>query len=142
MIQATTKTGDRGKLATRFEDLVGVLPPRAIHDEIEYEQVIRMLDRLTSLPRLTKGQERYLETLSVLVEAYERDQHAIDLRDINAIQVLEHLLESNGWNASQLGELLGNRALGSKILRGERELSKTHIRTLAERFKLNPGLFI
>jgi HTH-type transcriptional regulator/antitoxin HigA len=58
------------------------------------------------------------------------------------ISILKHLLDSNEMNASQLGELLGNRSLGSKILRGERELSKTHIRLLAERFKVSPALFL
>jgi antitoxin component HigA of HigAB toxin-antitoxin module len=44
--------------------------------------------------------------------------------------------------ASDLGELLGNRSLGSKVLRGERELSKTHLRILAERFKVDAGLLL
>jgi HTH-type transcriptional regulator/antitoxin HigA len=130
------------KLPGRFEDLVALLAPRAIQDEIDYENTIEMLDRLTSLPRLTKGQEQYLETLSVLVEAYESDHHAIETDDLSPIQVLIHLLDSNGMNASQLGELLGNRSLGSKILRGERELSKAHIRLLARRFNVDPGLFL
>jgi antitoxin component HigA of HigAB toxin-antitoxin module len=45
-------------------------------------------------------------------------------------------------SAPDLGRLLGNRPLGAAILRGERGLSKTHIRTLADRFKANPGLFL
>lgn len=122
--------------------MVALLVPRAIHDEVDYENTIEMLDRLTSLRRLTKGQEQYLETLSVLVEAYESDHHAIEVSDLTPIQVLKHLLDSNNMNASHLGELLGNRSLGSKILRGQRELSKSHIRVLAKRFNVDPGLFI
>ncbi len=131
----------KGKLPSRFEDLVALMPPRAIHDESAYDNTIEMLDRLTSLPRPTKGQQQYLETLSVLVEAYENEHHAID-RDQSPLDILKHLLDSNGMNASQLGELLGNRSLGSKILRGERGLSKRHIRTLAKRFKVSPALFL
>ncbi|MBI4579713.1 MAG: hypothetical protein HY718_08430 [Planctomycetes bacterium] len=130
------------KLPGRFEDLVAMLAPRAIRDEIDYENTIEMLDRLTSLPRPTKGQEQYLETLSVLVEAYEADRHAIEVDDLSPIQVLKHLLDSHHMNASQLGEMLGNRSLGSKILRGRRELSKSHLRVLAKRFNVDPGLFI
>jgi len=138
----TTVSRSPGKLPGRFEDLAALLVPRVIHDEIDYENTIEMLDRLTSLPRLTKGQERYLETLFVLVEAYESDHHAIEVDDLTPIQVLKHLLDSNNMNASQLGALLGNRSLGSKILRGQRELSKSHIRLLAKRFGVEPGLFI
>jgi len=100
-----------------------------------------MLDRLTSLPRMTKGQEQYLETLSVLVEAYESEHHAIP-DSASPISVLKHLLDSNDMNASQLGALLGNRSLGSKVLRGDRELSKTHMRILAKRFKVSPAVFM
>ena len=44
--------------------------------------------------------------------------------------------------ASALGGLLGNRSIGSKLLRGERELSKAHIRRLCERFKVSADLFL
>lgn len=116
------------RLPGRFADLVVMLPPRAIADEVDYQNTIEMLDRLTSIARLTKGQKQYLETLSVLVAAYENEYHAIETDDLSPTQALRHLLEANDMNASQLGELLGNRALGSKVLRGERELSKTHCR--------------
>lgn len=116
--------------------------PQVIKDETDYDNAIEMLDRLTSVARRTRGQDDYLETWSVLVEAYEREKHAIETSDLGPVDILRHLLEASGMNASQLGGLLGNRALGSKVLRGERQLSKAHIRTLAQRFKVDPGLFI
>lgn len=137
----TARSHVKANLPGRYEDLVALMPPRAIQDEVEYDNTIEMLDRLTSLPRPTKGQRQYLETLSVLVEAYENEHHAID-DDLEPLAILKHLLGSHGMNASHLGELLGNRSLGSKILRGERELSKRHIRTLAKRFKVSPALFL
>lgn len=137
----TTRSRTKGKLPGRFEYLVKMMPPRAIQDEVQYDNTIEMLDRLTSLPRMTKGQEQYLETLSVLVEAYENEHHAIPDPQ-SPISVLKHLLESNDMNASQLGTLLGNYSLGSKVLRGERELSKTHMRILAKRFKISPAAFM
>lgn len=42
---------------------------------------------------------------------------------------------------AHLGRLLGNRSLASQILNGKRGLSKTHIRILADRFHVAPGLF-
>lgn len=141
MIQLS-QTVSRKDLPGRFESLVKLMAPRAIQDEAAYDRTIDMLDRLTSLPRLTKGQEQYLATLSLLVEAYERERERIEMADLTPVQLLKHLLDANDLSASQLGDLLGNRALGSKILRGERELSKTHIHVLAERFSVSPALFL
>ncbi len=44
--------------------------------------------------------------------------------------------------ASDLGRLLGNRSLGSLLLTGRRELSKAHVRLLAEHFKVDAGYFL
>jgi antitoxin component HigA of HigAB toxin-antitoxin module len=52
------------------------------------------------------------------------------------------MLQERGMNASDLGRPLGNRGLGSAILRGERQLSKAHIRVLADYFKVSTDLFI
>jgi antitoxin component HigA of HigAB toxin-antitoxin module len=58
------------------------------------------------------------------------------------IMPLKYLIDLHQMNGSQLGQLLGrNRSLGGKILRGERQLSKAHIRVLVERFKVSPALF-
>lgn len=40
-----------------------------------------------------------------------------------------------------LGRVLGDRALGSKVLRGERELSKAAMVRLGEFFHVRPALF-
>lgn len=45
-------------------------------------------------------------------------------------------------NASDLGKLLGDRSLGSRILNGQRGLSKNHIRILAGHFSVSPALFL
>ena len=41
-----------------------------------------------------------------------------------------------------MGRLLGNRALASLILNGHRQLSKAHIRKLANHFKISAALFL
>jgi len=40
-------------------------------------------------------------------------------------------------NASDLGRLLGDRAIGAKVMSGSRELSKSHIKVLADRFAVS-----
>jgi antitoxin component HigA of HigAB toxin-antitoxin module len=130
------------KLPAKFADLVRLFPPQAIHDEVGYANTQEMIDRLTSLPRLTTGQAEYLETLTILFEAYEKEHEQIETRHLAPLDVLKFLLESNGMSGSDLGRLLGNRELGPKILNGSRQLSKTHIRRLADRFKVDASLFL
>jgi HTH-type transcriptional regulator/antitoxin HigA len=118
-----------------------MLPPRPIRDHADYDNAIEMLDSLVGF-ELNEDQNDYLVVLTTLVGAYEDEQYAIDTSDISGLDSLKHLLEQNNMNASDLGELLGNRSLGSKMLRGEREMSKAHLRILAERFKVDAGLFL
>lgn len=126
----------------RFSDLVRLLPPHVIRDEADYDNVIAFIDKLLARPKLTKGQTEFFKTWTVLIGAYEDVHHYIDTSGISGLDSLKYLLEQSGMTASDLGNLLGNRSLGSKILRGERELSKAHLRILAERFKVDAGLFL
>jgi HTH-type transcriptional regulator / antitoxin HigA len=130
------------KLPTDFDSLVRLHVPCAIRDEVSYENAQEMIDALTSLPKLSKGQAEYLDTLTILFEAYEAEHHQIDVSDISPIEALRALMEEHGMNASDLGRILGDRALGPKILSGDRELSKAHIRKLAAHFNVSAALFI
>ncbi len=114
---------------------------RPIHTEGDYNRAISILDKLVGRTDLTKDQEDFVESLSVLVEAYEEKHEQIKW-DNNPIKTLRFLLEFNNMNGSDLGRLLGNRSLGSLILTGKRNLSKKHIKILSERFLVNPSLFL
>jgi HTH-type transcriptional regulator / antitoxin HigA len=129
-------------LPTDFEDLVRVFPPRPIHDEVGYENAQEMIDALVALPKRSKGQSEYLETLSILFGAYEKEAHPIETSDLTPVTVLKQLLEEHAMSASDLGRLCGERSLGVKILRGQRDLSKSHIRKLAEYFGVSADLFL
>jgi HTH-type transcriptional regulator / antitoxin HigA len=130
------------KLPSSFNALVKLMVPHAIRDNVDYDNVAEIVDRLAVMDHRTDGQEEYLETLSQLIEAYDNEHHPIDVSGIKGIKALKLLMDGHEMTASGLGRLLGNRALGSKILRGERELSKTHLRILADKFKVSPALFI
>jgi len=129
-------------LPSRFGELVRLFPPHAIHDEVGYANTQEMIDRLTVIPKLSAGQGEYLQTLTILLEAYENEHERIETRHLSPVDMVRFLLDSNGMSGSDLGRLLGNRELGPKILNGSRRLSKAHIRLLADRFKIDAGLFL
>jgi antitoxin component HigA of HigAB toxin-antitoxin module len=101
-----------------------------------------IVDRLAVRADLNRDESDYLESLSTLIEQYERQQEPIFTAVRDPIEALKYLMQGRGMNASDLGNLLGNRALGSKVLRRARELSKANVIALARHFCVSPALFL
>ena len=138
-----TKKTENAALPKRFEDLVALMAPRAISDDVAYENTVEMVDRLMASGRLSKGQAAYLETLVQLVEVYDAREHAIDVDGLGGVETLRHLMDEAGMSGSDLARLLGLHAsMGSKILNGDRSLTLDHVRRLAERFRVRPDVFV
>lgn len=129
------------KLPGRFENLVRLMPPQAIMDDVQYENTTEMIDRLMASGKLTQGQALYMETLVQLVQAYESAQYAIDAP--GGLAALKHLMDENQMSASELARLLGVHAsMGSKILKGDRALTVDHLKKLSARFRVRPETFM
>jgi antitoxin component HigA of HigAB toxin-antitoxin module len=117
-------------------------PPRPIHDRVDYENTTEITDALAGHD-LTPDQEDYFDLLCSLIEDYDRERVASAARKTTGLTALQHLLNENGMSAADLARLLDvHRTLGAMILRGERQLTLAHVRTLAERFKVSADLFI
>ena len=142
MSKASATTANRGPLPDTWAELTAELPLRPVHNDMDYDNAVELLDRLAVLDERTEDQDDYVETLSGLVEQYDDEHFAIKGPAISPIESLRYLCKQNGMIASALGELLGNRSLGSKVLRGERQLSKEHIRKLCDRFSVSSDLFL
>ncbi|MEL6633597.1 MAG: hypothetical protein AAFQ83_19170 [Bacteroidota bacterium] len=125
-----------------YKEVVNVEYLRPIRSEEQYEEVLEVIEALVFRNELSREEQDYLETLALIVERYEEAKHSIDVSPKEPLELLEFLLSENGMNGSDLGILLGNRSLGGAILRGERGLSKTHIKKLSERFRVSPALFL
>ena len=120
---------------------MAVLPPRPIRDDVDLANATEIIDRLAGFA-LNADQEDYLEALSTFVEAYEAQRFPMDDSRITPLDALKAPLGEHGMTASDLGRLLGYRTLGAAILAGRRDLSKAHIKKLAEHFKVEPGVFL
>jgi HTH-type transcriptional regulator / antitoxin HigA len=131
-----------GKVPTSFNELNAIRALRPIQDEVDLDNAMELLDKLAVMRRRTKDQDDYLETLTTLVEKYEAEHDPIETQDLSVVDILKSLMQGREMTASDLGRVLGSRELGSVILRGERQLSKSHIVKLAEHFGLSPALFL
>ena len=129
------------KMPSDYQGLVMMFMPKAIHDDIDYANTVDVIDALAGHD-LSDQQELFLDTLSTLVEAYEEEHHAIKTRGLSPLEALKFLMEEHEMTAADLGKLLGERTLGSKILRGERKIGLKYAKALARKFAVDVSLFI
>lgn len=136
-----TRTSMRfDELPKDYDGLVRLLMPRPIHDDVELSNALEFVDVMAS-HKLTKGQDDYLDLISELIEKYESEHYPCDTSKLTGLDVLRHLVEIHQMSVSELGRILGDKSLGSRILSGKRAMSKAHIEKLSKHFKVAPGVF-
>ena len=116
---------------TWFELIEKIYDLRPIKTKKAYSQAMQALRALMRLQRRNKDQDDYLKSLSVLIGDYESRVCQIEVTS-DPVENLKFLLEENEMSASDLGRMLGDRSLGSRLLNGARSLSKNHIRVLGD----------
>jgi antitoxin component HigA of HigAB toxin-antitoxin module len=130
------------KLPKDYAGLCRLLTPRPIRDKVDFENVTEITDALAG-HKLTADQEDYFDLLCRLIEDYEKERAQLGTSKVTGLEALQHLLEAHDWSAADLARLLGvHRTLGAMILRGERQLTLAHVRTLAKHFSVSADLFL
>src|SRR5580693_2429997 len=136
IMSATTKRNRQAVPAT-FDALIGELMPAAIHDKVAYANALEMVRRLAVVPALNEDQTRYLDTLCVLVAAYEKMHRTVGKAKLKPLEVLREFVAEHQMKVRELGALLGvSESAASMILKGDRSLTLDHVRKLAERFQV------
>jgi HTH-type transcriptional regulator/antitoxin HigA len=137
-VQSRDKEGPTG---LSMDEIRPVWPLRTEDDYLRAVKVVDML-AVKGEDNLTEAERDQLDIFSDLIELYEDLHHPMNLPKLPPMEFLKKLLELSSMNESDLGRLLGERSLGHKILKGERQLSKAHIRKLSDYFKVDAGAFI
>jgi HTH-type transcriptional regulator / antitoxin HigA len=129
------------RLPKDYTGLCRMLTPRPIHDQVDLENVAEITDAMAGY-KLTPDQEDYFDLLCRLIEDYEKEQ-GLPAPKASGLDALRHLLDAHDMSAADLARLLGvHRTLGAMILRGERQLTLAHVRTLAKHFSVSADLFL
>ncbi len=113
--------------------------PEVIHSERQNAMCIAMLEKLTSLKRVSPAQKKLIELLIVLVETYESKYCPV--ADAGPLDIIRHLMEQQGLRQKDLVDVFGTESIVSDVLNGKRDLSKDHIRRLSARFHVSPAVF-
>ena len=116
-------------------------PFLAIRTEREYDAAVERLNSLMNEVGDNPKDPRYrlIETLSVLIEAYDREHHS--LPEASSVEVIRFLMQEHGLTQKDLPEI-GSQGVVSEVLAGRRALNVRQIQGLAARFGVDPGAFL
>ncbi|MDR3620139.1 MAG: helix-turn-helix domain-containing protein [Paludisphaera borealis] len=124
-----------------YMKLVRMFPLVHIRDDEHLEAASEMLTYVLALGEDDQGVVDYLDVLTDLVEAYEKEH--VHIPDASEAEVLGFLMESRTLSQTRLAEETGiAQATISNVLRGPRGLTKDQVVRLAEFFHVGPGAFL
>ncbi len=126
----------------KYRELISRNLPRVIETQEEHEQALSLSYKL-----IENGNERtpeetaFLKLLTVLISDYERKLNLFPADEVSPLDVLKHLMESNGHAAKDLWGV-ADKAVISKILNAERSISKSVAKALSDFYNVPVSVFI
>lgn len=96
-------------------------------NSVTHKKALRRIEKLWDA-KPNSRQERELDALATLVDAYERK--AFPIHALTPIEAITLRCEQVGWSRKDLEPLLGSRARVSEILTGRRPLTLPMIRSI------------
>ncbi len=130
---SVTVSPEYSTLLTRF-------PPKVIRTEKENEEYIEILRDLDRRGKtLTPAEKQLAELLTLLIEDFEEKRY--QLRSAKPLAALQFLMDQRGLKQKDLVDVFGTPSIVSEVLSGKRELNKSHIKRLSDRFHVSPELF-
>jgi len=113
--------------------------PHVIHTEEENERYTVALEMLLAKRDRSPEESHSVDLLTLLIEDFEERNYS--LPPATPRDVVRHLMESNGLRQVDLVDVFGAESTVSEVLKGKRDLAKSHIEKLSRRFNVSPELF-
>jgi HTH-type transcriptional regulator / antitoxin HigA len=127
----------------KYAQLLADCLPRVIESQKEHERVISEIQKLMlKESTLTLEEKSLLQLMVVLVQDYEQRQFNLDTQGVTPLAMLEHLMESHQHSAKDLWDVMGDKGTVSKVLNGERHISKAMAKQLGKLYSVSAALFI
>lgn len=130
----------------RFADVAA--PYCQITDPERYEQALELIESLLEEANDSKDDplNAVISMLSSAIEQYENRDAEVLAFEKHAnegpagLALLCLLMDQHDLGMADLPEI-GSKSMVSRVLSGERNLSKKHIQALSQRFGVEPGMF-
>ena len=126
----------------KYARLANRIVLKAIETADEYDRMVAAVELLMDKgeDRLSAEESALLETMAILVQAYDDRYHPRPPMAPN--ETLAYLMETSGQLTRDLLPVFGTRGRVSEILSGKRSISKEQAKKLASVFKVSVDLFI
>jgi len=127
-----------------YLDLVQLFPVRPLRNEADHAAAVKVAVRLSGreAPALSRDESDYLSALLRMIDDFESLDQKVARAEISGVDALRFLMGETSLGISDVGRIIGSQSAASEILSGRRDLSKTHIRKLADHFRLSAALFL
>ena len=126
----------------KYGKLLAQTLPVVITDNAELSRLQGSLRGLMKIgdEKRTPEQDGILSLLAILIENYEKEKYPIG--EASPVEVLQHLLEDNGYKQKDLAGIFKSEANVSEVLAGTRNISKNKAKELGEFFHVSYKLFL
>ena len=127
----------------KYLNLVRRFPLRPIRGKRHLAEAMKIAGHLATYDEdsLSRGEQDYLDALTVLIEDYQRRQ-AAEFPRVAPLAMLKHLMEERDMNISDLGRVIGSQSNASLILSGQRSISRRVMQRLSQHFSVEPSVFL
>ncbi len=115
----------------------------AIRNEQQYEKYLAEVDRLMDRDPSTNSVEgKLLETLVILIEAYEKRRGWELPSPEDPVEVIKSRMNELGLKQIDLVEVMGDKSIVSKVLSGTRKLTYSMVAPLSQLLKVPAELLL
>jgi HTH-type transcriptional regulator / antitoxin HigA len=124
-----------------YASLLTQYPPKIIRSEAENEHFTTILEQLDArFEQLSPAEKELADLLTLLIEDFESKHY--DLPKAAPLEVIRFLMDQHSLKQKDLLDIFGNASVTSEVLSGKRDLSKDHIRKLANRFSIPADMLL
>lgn len=127
----------------KYALLLGKYLPRVIETEAQYRRARKELRKfLLAGDNLAQEEVDFVKLLGLVIEDYEDRNYKIDVSEVTPLRKLKYLMGEHGHKAKDLWGVVADKGTISKILSGQRAISKAHAKRLAVLYHVTPAVFI
>jgi HTH-type transcriptional regulator / antitoxin HigA len=127
----------------KYGKLLSKTLPKRIETDAEFDRFVEVMEGLSRAiahGEASPEEQALHSLLSTLVKEYDDRVYPLPAGD--PLRVIRYLMEQRALRPADLTPVFGARSIASLVLNGKRQLSKAHIRKLAEFFHVSPAVFL